>query len=217
MVSFKDLKSLSAPQRSALVCAIIGLFAGFWGFWGSRNNVIVQVNKPAAQPDPKEVEFQQGVTKLIDLLNNKFYKEAEELAEKILPVHSHNTQVLSMLALSQHKLSQLDKAESNLRIAIEFQPGEWVLHHNLGNVLFEAGKTDEALTSFDKALELSPDNPKILLSHARSLEALGRYSEACNYYNKAADLANTDASLKVIIKNRVKKLDVLAYLEKEKQ
>jgi len=56
---------------------------------------------------------------------------------------------------------------------------------NKGICFGEMGKYKEAIESFDKALESSPDDFKILKEKGIVLHKSGRYEEAIETYNKA--------------------------------
>ncbi|MDP1552722.1 MAG: DEAD/DEAH box helicase [Methanobacteriaceae archaeon] len=57
-----------------------------------------------------------------------------------------------------------------------------------GVELFENHKIDEALSFFDKALEIKPHDPHILQYKARTLEQLGNHKMALLYYQQAYEL-----------------------------
>lgn len=58
-----------------------------------------------------------------------------------------------------------------------------------GRALLEAGRAEEALIAFRRALEIAPESPRSLLALGEALEALERQREALDSYQQAAGLA----------------------------
>ena len=65
--------------------------------------------------------------------------------------------------------------------------------------LFQAGKKnldnenyEDALSFFDQALELEPNNPDIWNMKGVALRSLGRYDEASECYNRSLELDPRD-------------------------
>lgn len=61
--------------------------------------------------------------------------------------------------------------------------------------LAKRGYWQEALAHYERALALNPENPQILNNVAVSLEAVGRYDEARETYEKARRSAGADRRL----------------------
>ena len=57
-------------------------------------------------------------------------------------------------------------------------------HHGRGQCLYENGKIEEALTSYDDALKINPDYANALNSKANALDKLNRKNEALEIYEK---------------------------------
>ena len=49
-------------------------------------------------------------------------------------------------------------AESRFRMAIKFEPGNYLYHTNLASALYRQGKIDEALEAVSRAIELNPND-----------------------------------------------------------
>ena len=73
--------------------------------------------------------------------------------------------------------------------------GNAVAHNNLGNVLFQKGKVDEAITHFQKALQINPDYAEACYNLGNALLQKGRVDEAIAQYQKALQITpnNTKA------------------------
>ena len=61
------------------------------------------------------------------------------------------------------------------------------------NLLYE-GSFDEALSYFEQALLLEPNNGEILNQKGAALRSLGRYDEALECFNRALELDPADKS-----------------------
>jgi tetratricopeptide (TPR) repeat protein len=76
-------------------------------------------------------------------------------------------------------------AVTNLRKAIEIDPGNAFTHLNLGTALYLSGEGDQALEEFEAALRLSPQLPKAHYSIGVLMEARGRDGEAIDHFSAA--------------------------------
>ncbi|WP_259186074.1 adenylate/guanylate cyclase domain-containing protein [Rhizobium sp. BK176] len=76
-------------------------------------------------------------------------------------------------------LRRLDVAIREAECAIALAPNLVEGHESLGNALHYAGRPDEALVCFERAMALNPYYPDIFLHfHAQAMFQLGRYEEA---------------------------------------
>ncbi len=215
-IDFKKIADSFVTKTSALCFAILGLTLGAVAFMKYKkvDNEVVVAPAPQDARDPLEVEREQRLQKALSLVESKIYKKAIDPLEKLSLELPRNAHVFSALSLSQKKTGQFDKAIENLEKAIALEPGQWTLYQNMGVLQFEKGKAPEALKNFDKALELAPGTPQVLLSRAKVLETTGRFLEAKMAYLKALDTKKVDPDLTGVIQERLKKIDVLAYIEK---
>ena len=53
-----------------------------------------------------------------------------------------------------------------------------------GIVLSSLDRNDEAIASFDRAVEIQPQDPFVLMNRAAALEKTQRYTEACDVYRQ---------------------------------
>jgi tetratricopeptide (TPR) repeat protein len=87
-------------------------------------------------------------------------------------------------------LHQYDEAIKHYRIGIELDQKQPTLWKNLATALHEAGKHDEEMPCFDKALELDPQQPEALVSKAVSLLMdFGKADEAAPLFQLAMRLS----------------------------
>jgi len=58
----------------------------------------------------------------------------------------------------------------------------------IGNALFNLGRNEEAITSFNKAIEIKPDDHQAWMNWGLALGNLERYEEAIAYFDKALEI-----------------------------
>jgi len=78
-------------------------------------------------------------------------------------------------------------------VTLERNPQCWLAHHNLGNMLFEDGKTDEAIAHYNAALRQNPDNVDIHFDLGKALLRAGRNAEAVPQFEFVLRLNPADA------------------------
>ncbi len=64
------------------------------------------------------------------------------------------------------------------------QPDSGIARYNLARALLEAGRVDESIGSFERAVELDPNNVKYLQDAGAAHARLGRYAEAESYWTR---------------------------------
>lgn len=214
-IKFKDFESLLISNVSAAVFAVAGVGLGTAAYFKFKmpEQQIAQVEIKDTR-DPLEVEREKNITRAAALIEKGLFKNAEEILYEVYKVDSKNSYVLSMLSLCEKKIGRMESAERHLAEAIEVESGQWALHNNMGMLLFERGRPAEALEKFEKALELSPKNFKVLLSKARVLEQMGKFTDSRLTYGQALESPGIDPATQGVVKDRLRKLDVLAYIER---
>ena len=119
----------------------------------------------------------------LDSKNNEQFTE-QELDEAIKD-HPDVFPLLQMFD-SAKLAGNLDIAESLIRQAIELLPGDHpVLIMNLGSVLFESGKKEEALETIQKALSIRPNYGNALIELSRYYLDLKDFEKALNAADRA--------------------------------
>lgn len=89
------------------------------------------------------------------------HQEALELIQRALELKPGDPFYLDSLGWVYYRLGDLDKAEKFLREAMEAQPDTEFIAH-LGEVLWEQGKKDEAMTLWQQGLQQDADNHLLL-------------------------------------------------------
>jgi protein O-GlcNAc transferase len=62
------------------------------------------------------------------------------------------------------------------------------LHNNIGNVYRELGEPEKALESYERAIALKPNYPKVFNNRGTSFRDLGLFNEALESYCQAISL-----------------------------
>ncbi len=214
-LDIKNIESILISKVSAVAFAVIGLSLGAVAYLKFKVPVVTVTQREIKDSrNPSSMDREKRIARASTLINNKLYKSAEEILVLLQRDMPKNTYVLSMLSLTQKKRGQMDLAEASLRDAIALEPGQWIFHNNLANILFEKGNYAEALVSFDKAIELSPKNYKVLLSKGKIQELIGKFTDAKSTYTAALSSGQLDGGTSSAVKDRLKRLDVLAYIER---
>ncbi len=81
---------------------------------------------------------------------------AQLRCEEALEQEPEQADVLHLLGLMAHRLRDLDFATEYFERSIRARPGDAVFHNNLGSVLVDAGRTEEAALVFRQAMALDP-------------------------------------------------------------
>jgi predicted O-linked N-acetylglucosamine transferase (SPINDLY family) len=91
---------------------------------------------------------------------------------------------------------------------LQLQPGHAEAHNNLGNVLRDQGKLDEAVDCFRQALRLKPASADTYNNLANALTDQGKLDEAATAYRRAIALnpalAEAHANLGIALRNQGK-------------
>jgi len=81
--------------------------------------------------------------------------------------------------------------QSNISLwsdAVKKSPGKARPHNSLGQALSAGGRLQEAVSEFEKALELEPRYMNALLGLARTFRALGEEEKAMSFYKRALEV-----------------------------
>ena len=139
----------------------------------------------------KSVSFlgpsQQQLNDLLKYYQTKQYDNAEKMAVSItkeFPKHPFSWKVLAA-ALKQN--GRIDESLVASQKSVQFDPQDAEAHYNLGIVMQELGRLDEAEAIYKKAITLKPDH-KAYNNLGIVMQELGRLDEAEASYKKAITL-----------------------------
>lgn len=114
--------------------------------------------------------------------------DAEAIYREVLAGAPKNAAALHMLGVLEATRENFQAAAELIGAAAEIEPANPFSHYNLGNVLRELGRREDAVASYKHALEIDPDNTATLNNCGAVLFDLGRYDEAIAAYDRAIAL-----------------------------
>ena len=96
--------------------------------------------------------------------------------------------LLALGVLSWKQSGMYSDAETLYRTTIARNDRSWMAHNNLGIVLANMGRADEAMVHYQKALEIKPNHADAYYNLGHLLAKMGRTDEALAHYQKALEL-----------------------------
>jgi tetratricopeptide (TPR) repeat protein len=110
--------------------------------------------------------------------------------------------VVALLAtLTWRQAAMYGDIDSLWRTTLARNPGCWMAHNNLGMVLFEKGKLDEAIRHYQRTLEMQPDFWDADYNLGTALLGKGQVDEAIFYCDKAVRMQPNDPDAHVAFAN----------------
>ena len=92
------------------------------------------------------------------------------------------------ILFSLYQSGQIERAEDLSRHSLQIYPQSVILLNLLGVILSVQGKFLQAVSSYDKAIELNPNIAEAHSNRGNALINLGRLEEAVSSYDKAIEL-----------------------------
>ena len=86
---------------------------------------------------------------------------------------------------------------------LKYEPGDTRLHDNLGNALKDAGRTEEAIIEFKKAIAIEPNNASAHHNLAFAYQSLGNVEKAIASYEKALLIKADDTKFTSLVLNNL--------------
>jgi len=142
--------------------------------------------RAAVKADPKEPNVHFGLGYLLWGLLQLDEAAQEFLAE--LDNNPDHALALTYLADCHMKLNKPEGAIALLERAIRIDPSTGLAHLDLGILLCNAGRKDEALRELEIAVNLNPDDENVHWQLARFYQATGRRDEAKAEFEKTKSL-----------------------------
>jgi predicted O-linked N-acetylglucosamine transferase (SPINDLY family) len=134
------------------------------------------------------VNHTQKFQKIVSLIQNNRFKEANNLIDKILLSDAHNFDALYFKGIIFGINSNHFECKRYLLEAEKINPNHSFLQYNLAKSLSEIGEDSIALEHHIKAVELNPQNHEALLNLGKCLFSLGDFIESLRFYNKAISI-----------------------------
>jgi tetratricopeptide (TPR) repeat protein len=98
------------------------------------------------------------------------------------------TLLLTLGVLTWKQSGMYSDAETLYRTTIARNDRSWMAHNNLGIVLANMGRADEAVVQYQKALEVKPNHADAYYNLGHLFAKMGRTDEALAHYQKALDI-----------------------------
>ena len=126
-----------------------------------------------------------------ELHKNGNLEEAKKMYEDILKKTPNDFNCLHHLGLIAKNNKEYLSAIELISRAITINPNSASAHFNLGNILQKINRTNDAIASFDKAINIKPDHELYLL-RGNALHEVKRLDEALASYDEALKLKADD-------------------------
>ena len=141
----------------------------------------------------------QGSRKLfeqvINLLKNGSESEAENLCRSQLAEYPRDVNFLSLLGSISLRKNDFATAEKSLKTVAEIAPGYPRVQEDLGTVLLNMGRPQEAILPLQKAIEQNPQNATAFFKLGGALKSLGRDEAGDAALKMASELSPAQANL----------------------
>ncbi|MDI6849640.1 MAG: tetratricopeptide repeat protein [Candidatus Saccharicenans sp.] len=148
----------------------------------------------ARYPDDSNVHYLSGVT--LGRLHR--YQEAIPELTRVTELAPEFAPAYQQLGFCYQMLKDMDKALENYRKSAELDPANSANLYNLGLILFEMDKVDEAIGYFEKALAAKSDDLDTLEMMARCYVNKGDLPKAVEFLEKARSLTQDEEKIKFL-------------------
>jgi predicted Zn-dependent protease len=153
-----------------------------------KNSKIPEGQYPAKFKEKHE----RMIAKLFAFLNSP------ERTMQRYPASNKSVAAQMARAIAYHKMPDIERALAAMRDLQEQLPDDAYLYDLKGQILFENNRAREALTAYQRAAELEPDSPLILLSLAQTeiaLELPSLLKSAIAHLEKASRLETANSTI----------------------
>ncbi len=138
----------------------------------------------------KKKEFESNALLLRKAINsaavNGEWEEAKSLAFKAREQDEKDPNARTMFALALEQCYDLDRAIEEINVAVSLDSSNFMAHYTKGRLHFKAETYEDCAAPLEKANELQPGNPQVLLLLARTYSILRIYNKAITNYVKLA-------------------------------
>jgi predicted O-linked N-acetylglucosamine transferase (SPINDLY family) len=111
--------------------------------------------------------------------------EAQKGYRLVLKKRPDHFDALHMLGVSEKQLGNRDAAMRWIKRALLVDPKSAAAHSNLGSLLMDLGRFEDAIASCDIAIQLSPDFADAHYNRGNALSSLGRFIDAAASFRNA--------------------------------
>ncbi len=139
----------------------------------------------------------QLIQRVLEALQQQRYADALRMARELTLAMPGNEAALSMLAVSEQHMGNLDAAAKILDRLTGKYPQTWQHWNNLGNVFRAQGDPERALAAYQKALALQPRHARLRANLGLLHLNRGEYSQAREHLLAACERADVDPGIRV--------------------
>jgi choline-sulfatase len=145
-----------------------------------------QTRKAVTAMDPKDgIAMYEQLNRARHLVRSARYAEAIEVLHELLTRTPRNSSALNVLALSEYKAGNPERAEQIYRDSLRAEANQPRVHLQLANMLLDKRHYDTALAEAQEALRQSPQFVEALIVLGFSELRRGNKVQADEYYNRA--------------------------------
>jgi tetratricopeptide (TPR) repeat protein len=154
---------------------------------GIATAFVIALNQDSGPPasvrrEPAVAESPDGAASAIAA--SPTHSEAREVDAAALVARVASDAIrFGKLSLSQ---GDLDQAELAFKTAVDMAPDDPEAHNQLGEVLVRRGRSRDAITHFNRAIEFDRDRWTFRLNRGRAFQLLGQWAAAVDDYRVAA-------------------------------
>lgn len=167
--SMPAVQAVAADPRQMYEAAVGHMNSGEWEEAVRRLRTVVQ-----AVPGNARLHNTLGIA--LSSAGNS--DEAAEQFRRALELEPGYASALKNLALHEMARQDFDAAEAHFESLLEVEPNDPVAHLGLADIAFRRGDYAAALPRFDAGGNLLLQDPRLLISYARSLEEVGNLARA---------------------------------------
>lgn len=192
-------------EAEKLLRSAIGLQPGNWSAYSSlgyflyrqgRYEEAAEVYENIVAIDPGNLRGQSSIAVSHMMAGN--FAAAAPAFERALAIEAHAA-TYSNLGLMHYYLGEYEEAAQALENAISMAPNDHLYWSNLGDVLWNSNKQDDARRAFENArsraesaLSVNANDPAILMDHAWILAMLGEKERALAVIERASVALSDD-------------------------
>ncbi|RJQ70906.1 MAG: tetratricopeptide repeat protein [Desulfobacteraceae bacterium] len=141
--------------------------------------------KDAAEPEAARMSVEQAVQYAVGLQQSRELEAAEEVYRKILEVDPGHADALHFYGVLQHQRGLTQEACRLISLALDSAPEYTDAHNNLGNILRESDRLEEAEACYRKVIALDSRNANAWNNLGSVLRAKGQLDQAQAAYTRA--------------------------------
>ncbi len=185
-----------AMELDPVNAEVVARLARAYAYVGDLNQALAFA-RGAVELEPESAEA-QAVLAFIHFLKNQPERAVEE-AERALALDPDCAEAHQVRGWLYRKVEgDLQRAIAELETATQLQPGIWLWHYELGELLIEAGEYRRAATSLETALALRP-KVQTYVALGKAFYHLKEYEQAEAYLALALAVEDKSAELYALL------------------